>query len=116
MSSLAIYGPHSTPAQQVTRYRSKSPLWPMTSDVGAKMALALTATLAPYSLGGVHQTISSTTPERISVASTIEMVSAPRKSGRRSYTRSLTLEEHQVFQAAILENVEVVHRGRYAEL
>jgi hypothetical protein len=119
MSSLAIYGPHSSSAQPTTRYRAKTETWPVSSDISAKVALALTATLAPYVVSGGYQTVSSSLAERISVASNVELAvsrKAARKVTRRPYSRTLTLDEHRVFQAAILDNAEVVHRGRYVEL
>ncbi|MDH4418904.1 MAG: hypothetical protein QE485_16970 [Acidovorax sp.] len=115
MTNAAIYTPHKFGAHQQNRYQAKTDTWPNSGDLSAKIALALTATIAPYFVSGGHQTLANSAIERISAASNVEFF-AVKRSARRQFSRSLTRAEHLVFQAAILDNAEIVHRGRYAEL
>ncbi len=119
MSSLAIYGPHSSSTMRVSQYRTNSETCSASGERSTRavfgMLTAALAAAAPYVASVGHHTASSSVSERISVASNVEFA-VSRKSARKLYSRNLTQDEHRVFQEAILDNAEIVHRGRYVEL
>lgn len=92
------------------RYQSKSKV---SSDAGwlaARIALAGVAAI-PISVGThVHATAA------MSSAFHAESVKVSARQGVRSYSRKLTRAQHEVFQEAILDNAEIVSRGRLIEL
>jgi len=102
--------PLNTSGFSAPRYHSKSKIGIDSGWLGARIALAGVAAM-PIAIGTqVHATAEMTS------AFHADSLKVSARQGVRSYSRRLTRAQHEVFQEAILDNAEIVSRGRIIEL